>query len=155
MVMNINKWTGTLAKLTAQSLHDFREESGDEPMAIFVIDCLPWDGFLALSFLTQKERDELPGEVSMDEMESWRHYNFNEEMDRWTSESGDWLVETMAEAWEEAEDDVRDETGKEFLRACVAAAKSPIVQKALEAFPLSPSFHISVTHADTKEEFYS
>ena len=73
--MDYEKWQSELMTLITAALEEFRSEAEDE-MEMFAVDCHPWNGTIALAFLTRSESQDDPSLRKASEMAAWRYYDF-------------------------------------------------------------------------------
>jgi len=147
--MTDHRWSEALASLIRNTLAAFRP-SVSGPIEILAVDCQPWHGSVALAILTREEVERDPALAAPHEMAAWTHYDFQSGLAAWAP--ADALLATMRADYDAAGAE-RAAVATAYLRAAAAAATSPAVRDALNTFPLSSAFRVSVTHADTGDEF--
>jgi hypothetical protein len=144
-----DEWVTRLAEAIAAAVQDFAPVLGDEPVALFAVDCHPWHGRLGLAVLTSAE---LAGDSTLAdpaEMAEWEHYDFT--CDQETGKPFEPLGQEMRSAYEQAED--KAGAAEAFLRACAAAVTSDQVTAALALMKRDVGFRVSVAHPDSDQEF--
>lgn len=150
MTFNIHNWENKLADVLSSSLAIFRNENEDE-MEMFAVDCHPWNGIIALAFLTHSELKDAPYLSEASEIAAWKNYNFTAKLE--TSESLSTVGLEMRTEYETSGGD-KSSIVKLFLRSCAAAVASKKVQDVLSTYRLSGSFKITIPHPDSNEEYF-
>lgn len=150
-MLNFEQWTTDLSRSITDALRDFRSKVNDE-MAVFAVDCAPWNGVIVLAFLTQPELNENPILSEPSEMAAWRYYDFGARLPFGQSVSIA-LGSHMRTTYEQAGEN-RGDMANQFFRACANAAASEPVIKALSHFSRTAAFRITIPHPDTNEEYY-
>src|SRR5438105_3553692 len=84
MELDQKKWVEGLSACVADALAEFRTTIKDK-IAIFALDCHPWNGVLTLAILTTRELAEAPSLESIAEMAAWRFYDFCAGSKSWKS----------------------------------------------------------------------
>jgi hypothetical protein len=148
--LNFEQWTDDLSRSMTNALIEFGSKYNEE-MAVFAVDCHPWNGVIVLAFLTQSELKDDPLVAEASEMAAWKHYDFGGGLLSWQSASD--LGSSMRSAYEQSGDN-RPVVARQFCRACATAVASKPVQDALSSFRLCKDFRITVPHPDTDEEFF-
>jgi hypothetical protein len=143
-------WAKQLARAVAATLQEYRAHLRDTPIALFAVDCHPWNGFLGLALLTAEEANADGQLADPAEMAAWRHYNFSNGLAAWHPAAV--LGREMQEAYAAASD--RKVAADAFLKACALAMASAEAAAAIELLDRDNRFRISVAHPDGGQEFY-
>ena len=149
--MNLGEWCADLAKLVANSLTEYRSQANDA-MELFAVDCAPWNGVIALAFLTMPELKAAPFLSEVAEMAAWKAYDFGAGLGSWQPLAFD-LGSRMRAEYESA-GERRSVVAGQFLRTCAVAVASEMVQAAFSTYRLGENFRITIRHPDTDEEYY-
>jgi hypothetical protein len=142
-------WTDRFAATVAATVHGFTIQPLGK-LALFAVDCHPWNGFLGLAILTTEEAESDNSLLDIEEMAAWRHYHFSNTLPTWSP--AEVLGHEMQEAYEAAGD--RRTAARDFLNACARAMHYTNVVEAIELLKHDGAFRISVVHPDDGEEFY-
>ncbi len=148
--MDYEQWQNELITLIAAALEEFRSEAEDD-MAMFAVDCHPWNGTIALAFLTHSESQDDPSLRNVSEMAAWRYYDFGAGLTSWRPAQG--VASAMRVVYEGAGED-RHDVSSWFFQGCATASASKRVRQALSRYRLAKGFNLTVPHPDTGEEFY-
>jgi hypothetical protein len=148
--MDFDKWQADLVTAIADVLHEFRSFAEDE-MAIFAVDCHPWNGIIVLAFLTSQEKRNDPLLMDASEMAAWKYYDFAAEFTSWQCSRQ--IGAQMRKLYDDAREG-HEHVVRQSLRACADVVASEPVQTALAKYRLAPSFKIMITHPDTGEEYF-
>lgn len=141
---DMDKWRGDFIRSVADALDEFRAKT-NERMVRFAVDCHPWNGVIALAFLTATEVAESPFLIGPDEMAAWKFYNFAPAPE---------LGSRMRKLYEQAAGD-KAEVADRFFKACGHAIASKRIQAILSKYDLSEGFTITIPHPDDNGECYS
>jgi hypothetical protein len=87
MRMDYERWQGELTTLITAALDEFRIGTEDD-LERFVVDCHPWNGTIALAFLTRSESEDNQFLRETSEMAAWRYYDFGAALRSWRSAPG-------------------------------------------------------------------
>src|SRR5262249_34935908 len=123
----LDEWISQLAGAIAESLAQFRSSVKDQ-IVVFAVDCAPWNGSIALTFLTYSEVENDPMLADPTEMAGWKHYDFASDLA--VGNSANSLFTQIRKDYEDTGEE-RAEVADSYLRACAAAVASEQVQEAL------------------------
>jgi hypothetical protein len=143
-----DSWTARLAAAIATAVRDFAPALGNDPVALFAVDCHPWHGVIALALLTAEEVVGDPLLSDPAEMAAWHHYNFAAGLPSWQAAVE--LGREMRAGYEASE---RPAAANAFLGACAAAVSSREVGAALALLRRTSDFRLSVPHPDDGRDF--
>lgn len=140
--MTLDEFRDALATAVADELAAAHPRLADEEMRGFDLGCMPWHGYLELSFLTADE-DPIVDEDPTSEIASWRLYNFAK------GDTGQWPRGAALEQWLLEAD--RKIAKEQIFAACAEALRSPEVIAALEAYRRRPGFICTVMDPDAPD----
>jgi len=146
---DFESWTARLATAIAAALREIAPRLSTESVALFAVDCHPWQCCVGPAILTGDELAENRTLAEPSHMAEWRYYDFASEL-----EAGRLFIplgEEMRSAYYQSED--KPATAVRFLEACAVAATSPQVAEALALLKRRRGFRVSVTHPDSDQEF--
>jgi hypothetical protein len=149
MTFFFKQWQSELTQLISDALGEFRSNAEDE-MEIFALDCHPWNGVIALAFLTHLELEDAPFLTEAAEMAAWKYYDFGANLTSWRLVSA--VASRMRPVYESSEN--RYDVAREFFQGCAAAVASKPVQDTLATYRLAQGFKITIPHPDNAEEYY-
>jgi hypothetical protein len=150
MSLTFEKYRSDLTMLISTALGEFRAGFDDE-LEMFAVDCHPWNGVIALAFLTRVELIDAPFLADVAEMAAWKYYDFGADLPCWHSAAD--IGSKMRTEYEGAGDN-RSTVATQFFQACARAVASNQVQDALLRYRLSEKFKITIPHPDADEEYY-
>jgi hypothetical protein len=148
--MNLDQWQSDLAATTTIALAEFRR-GADDKMKTFAVDCHPWNGVIALAFLTEQELQDAPFLSEAAEMAAWKYYDFGRRLASWQSASG---IGSQMRTMHESDGERKDRIAEQLFQRCAAAVASKPVQTALSMFHRARDFKITIPHPDTGAEYY-
>lgn len=149
--MDIISWQSELARLIALCLAEWHKNNQNIEIAMFCVDCHPWNGLLNLSILTQAELDQDQLLADTDEMAAWKHFAFSAGYEVWAFSKD--LGIAMQHEYNLSTNLFA--TSEKYFYACASAVAGELVLTQLANMTQSSSFKISVTNPDSHKEYYS
>jgi hypothetical protein len=150
MIKTRQEWERGLTFVVSAALREFRTNC-NETMRVFAVDCYPWNGFLALAFLTEEEASHDSLLLQPQEIAAWMYYDFGSKLLSWGEIEE--LLSWMRSQYE-APNVNRADVARDFLQRAASAMHAQSVQDALDSFLLGEQFAVTVPHPDTNEEFF-
>jgi hypothetical protein len=142
-------WASNFAGIVAATIAELAPKFAGESIAMFAIDCHPWNGILALCALTESECVEDPELRDPAEMAAWRFFDCSNGVSAWSAATA--LSESMRVAYDSADD--RASVGITYLQYCADALADSRVADAVSKLDVSSKFRFSVTHPDDGTEY--
>jgi hypothetical protein len=146
---DIGTWGSDVGQFISTALAQFKVQTSEQ-MEQFAVDCHPWNGVIALGFLTTSEVEDSPFLAEAEEMAAWKFYDFASALPGSSTDLGS----RMRKLYEQGGDD-KSKVAERFFLACAAAVASKSVQDQLSKYNLSQGFKITIPHPDSGKEYYA
>jgi hypothetical protein len=146
--MNPDKYQAFVRQMTvliSNTLVSFRNNM-EEQVIKLALDFHPWNGFIGIALLTNREVQIDPLLDNVNEMAAWKYYNFGEKIDEWAGMNA--VAEQMKLVYE------YDMDSDDLFKCCAEAMASSSVQQAVSHYHIAERFTISVAHPDDLREYY-